>query len=86
MNDGQDSNYIEITKSNYPTKQTNKVTMQDNLAYSEHQVKTKISKSAQSTEQADKVTMQDNPAYSILSEDQIKMNDNPAYSVSVDSY
>ena len=86
MNDEQDSNYIEISKSNHSTKQMNKVTMQDNPAYCEHQVKTKISKSAQSTEQADKVTIQDNPAYSILSEDQIKMNDNPAYSVSFDSY
>ena len=82
MNDGQDSNYIEISKSNHSTKQTNKVTMQDNPAYCEHQVNIKISKSAQSTKQADKVTLQDNPAYSVSSEYQIKMNDNPAYSVS----
>ena len=86
MNDGQDSNYIEVSKSNHSTKQTNKVIIQDNLTYSEHQVETKISKSAQSTKQADKVTMQDNPAYSILSEYQISMKDNPAYSVSFDSY
>ena len=86
MNNGQDSNYIEVSKSNHSIKQMNKVTMQNNPAYCEHQVKIKISKSTQSTKQEDKVTMQDGPAYSILSEQQILMKDNPAYSFPFDSY
>ena len=63
--------------------QTEKVTMQDNPAYSisfEHQDKMEMSKSVHSTKQGDKVTMQDNPAYSIPSECQVEIQHNPAYS------
>ena len=53
MNDNKESQYMDITKGIHSTEQADKVTMQDNPAYSipsEHQV-----------------NMQDNPAYSIPS-------------------
>ena len=83
VNKGQDSKepeYMEICK-NMPTE---KVTMQDNPAYSisfePPQNKMEMSKSVHSTKQGDKVTMQDNPAYSIPSECQVEIPHNPAYS------
>ena len=87
INNGQDSKepeYTEICKNTHSTKQTEKIAMQDNPAYSisfEHQDKM-MSKSVHSTKQGDKVTMQENPAYSIPSECQVEMQHNPAYSVS----
>ena len=90
MNDEQSSRepqYMEISKTTQPIKQIEKVTMQDNPAYSEHEhpVKMEMCESACTTNQTDKLTMQDNPSYSILCEHQVKMEDNPAYSVSFDS-
>ena len=71
MNDGQDSKepqYMDICIGTHSAKQGDKVTIQDNPAYSvssEHQV-----------------MLQDNPAYCTSSEHQVKMQDNPAYSIS----
>ena len=53
MNDNKESQYMDIIEGIHSTEQADKVTMQDNPAYSissEHQV-----------------NMQDNPAYSIPS-------------------
>ena len=79
--------YMEISKSTQPTKQIEKVAMQDNPAYTEHEhsVKMKMFEGAYSPKQSDKLTIQDNPSYSILCGHQIKMEDNPAYSVSFDT-
>ena len=80
--DSKEPEYMEICKNTPSTKQTEKVAVQDNPAYSipsEHQVNVGMSKSVKQT---DKVTMQDNPAYAISSECQVEMQHNPAYSVS----
>ena len=79
--------YMEISKTSQCSKQIEKVTMQDNPAYTEHEypVKMEMCESAYSTNQTDKLTIQDNPSYSILCEHNIKMEDNPAYSVSFDT-
>ena len=87
MNNEQSSRepqYMEIAKT---TQCTEKVTMQDNPAYSEHQhpVKMEMCEGAYSTNQTDKLTMQDNPSYSILCGHQITMENNPAYSASFDT-
>jgi len=67
MNDGEDSKkpqYMDISKIPHSTKQADKVTMQNNPAYST----------------SSEVKLQDNPVYSNPSEKQVKMQDNPAYS------
>ena len=76
MNDEQDNKepqYMDISITTHSTKQGDKITMQDNPAYSavasEHQV-----------------MLQDNPAYSaVSSEHQVMLQDNPAYSISYDA-
>ena len=90
MNDEQSNRepqYMEISKSTQCTKQIEKVTMQDNPAYSEHEhpVKMGMCESAYSANQTDQLTIQDNPSYSILCGHQITMEDNPAYSASLDT-
>jgi len=79
MNDGEDSKepqYIDISKN---TKQTGKITMQDNPAYSEYQTKVQ-GNPVYSIPIENQVKIQDNPSYS--DECQVKMQDNPAYSIS----
>ena len=65
--DNEELQYMDVSRNTQPTKQIEKITMQDNQAYIEHEhpVKMEMCEDAYSPKQSEKLTMQDNPSYSV---------------------